>query len=127
MSANIIMYCLAGDFSQFFSQLSSQKHFSQLGISRECPFLLTSVPEHCQKFMLLKIYKTSLPFGGSRRLFNLWPESQYFPSVLYGLKSTKPKSLSPYDPQEMFNFPLGHIMQEFYSQPNEQKGVSCSL
>lgn len=56
LSANMIMYYLAGDFfSRLFSQCSSQNCYSQLGRSWECPFLLTFVPVHCQNSMIFKV------------------------------------------------------------------------
>lgn len=57
LSANMIMYYLAGDFffSHLFSQRSSQNCLSQLGSSWECPFLLTFVPMHCQNSTIFKV------------------------------------------------------------------------
>lgn len=56
LSANMIMYYLAGDlFPHLFSPHSSQNCYSQLGRGRECPFLLTFGPVRCQNSMIFKV------------------------------------------------------------------------
>ena len=56
LSANMIMYYLAGDFfSHLFSPRSSQNCYSQLGRGWECPFLLTFGPVRCQNSMIFKV------------------------------------------------------------------------